>query len=243
VAIAATGPRAVAVVASVVVMVTGLFALRTLDRIPVWRDNDTFFLQMEQDAPRSFRISWLAAQQSLVLGDSARAEALMREAVEQNPYNPELAEELGHFLMGKDRHGAAIPLFIQALDRELERRASLQGLTISLIRTGRGVEALRWLAWLEELHGSEPLLVVLRVEALREAGRYRESLEVAQEALRERPRDWNLRLLAAQSASRAGLCDTALRHLEEGEPQAPESRRDDFDQVRRSIEAGEVPCA
>lgn len=235
-------PRAVVPVALAVAVVTLLFGFRTLERTPVWGDRDAFYLQMEQDAPRSFRISWLAGQQSLAMGDTARAEHLMREAIQRNPYNPNLIEELGFLLMEQDRHDAAIPFFIEALDRDLERRQALQGLTISLIRTGRGVEALRWLNWLEELHGTEPLMVVLRVEALREAGRYRESLGVAEAGLQGRPGDWNLRRLAAESASLAGLCNEALRHLEEGEQSAPADRREDFDRIRAFIESGEAPC-
>jgi protein O-mannosyl-transferase len=241
-AAATARPRATVPVAAALAVVILLLSLRTLDRLPVWSENDAFFAQMERDAPGSFRISWLAAEQSLVLGDTARAEHFMREAVQRNPYQPEIAEGLALLLMRDGRHAAAIPFFIHALERDLERRASLEGLSISLIRTDRGLEALRWLNWLEELHGTEPLVVVLRIEALRLAGRFRESVETAEEALEGRPDDWNLHLMAAESARLGGLCERALRHVEEGRLKAPEHRREDFDDLRRSIDDGETQC-
>jgi protein O-mannosyl-transferase len=229
-------------VAIVVAFVTLAFSVRTLDRNPVWKDNDTFFAQMELDAPGTFRISWIKAERSLELGDDQRAEFHYREALERNPYNPTLAEHLGRFLMRQGRHGEAVPLFIQALESDIERESALQGLATALVRSGRGLEALRWLDWLEELHGEDPLSTVLRIEALRLAGRFEESVRLAETVLRDRPEDWSLHLLAAQSARLGGLCDTALRHVDEGLLRAPEEGREALREIRASILAGEIEC-
>lgn len=229
-------------VVGIVAAVTLGFSIRTLDRIPVWKDNDTFFAQMEVDAPGTFRISWVKAEQSLLRGDSVRGEYLLREAFERNPYNPTLAEHLGRLLMQQDRHGEAIPYFVQALEWDLERLSTLEGLAVALVGAGRGIEALRWLDWLEELHGEDPLVTVLRIEALRLAGRFRESVRLAEAGLEDRPDDWNLHLLAAESARLGGLCDAALRHVEAGMPKASEEGRSALASVRTSIMDGETRC-
>lgn len=226
----------------VVGVVVLAFSARTLDRIPVWQDNDTFFAQMESDAPGTFRISWVKAERALALGDHARAEFHFREAMERNPYNPTLAEDLGRFLMQQDRHAEAVPLFVQALEWDLERRSVLEGLAVALVRTGRGVEALRWLDWLEELHGEDPLATVLRIEALRLAGRFRESVRLAEAALQNRPGDWNLHRMAAESARLGRDCDVAMRHAEAGFARATDEGREALGAIRDAILAEEVEC-
>jgi protein O-mannosyl-transferase len=231
-----------AVVAIVALVALG-FSWRTIDRIPAWSDNDTFFAQMEEDAPGTFRISWIKAEQSLARGDSARGEFFLREAFHRNPFNPALAEHLGQFLTESGRHGEAIPFFIQALEWDHQRQGALQGLAMSLVRTDRGVEALRWLDWLEELHGEDALITVLRIEALRLAGRFQESVRLAEETLEARPEDWHLHLMAAESARLGGVCEVALRHVEEGLPRASEGGREALEEIRSSILEGETECS
>lgn len=229
-------------VTAVVAVVTVAFSLRTLDRNPAWSHNDPFFARMEEDAPGTFRISWIKAEQALLRGDSARGEFFLREAVDRNPWNPTLAEHLGQLMLDSGRPGEAIPRFIQALEWDPQRRSALEGLAVSLVRSGRGVEALRWIGWLEELHGETPLTTVLRVEALRLAGRFRESVQVAERGLRERPEDWNLHVMAAESARLGGLCEAALRHVQEGMDRAPREGREALLAIRTSILQGEIEC-
>jgi protein O-mannosyl-transferase len=215
---------------------------RSLERVPTWSDNERFFEQMAEDAPRSYRNFALAGERALEGGDSARAEQAFLEALELNPFNAPLAERLGLMRLQGGRPEAAIPLFIHALEQAPARQASLLGLALSLTRAGRGEEALRWLDWLEELHETGLETTVARIEALRGASRYREAVDSAREALRDHPRAWHLHLLAAESAARGGLCDAALEHVAQGRPVAPDPRRGDFDRIVDAITADDVLC-
>lgn len=219
-----------------------LLAWRFVDRVPVWRDNDVFFTQMQKDAPHSYTVSRLAASAAFAEGDTARGEYFLREATERNPDDAALAESFGMLLLARGQYASAIPLFAQALQRDVERRGALQGLAVALIRSGRPAEALPWLDRMDELHGPEIETEVLRVDALRGAGRFEEALRVAESALEEHPDDWNLHLMAAESARSAGLCDAALLHVRAASSRAPADRREAFAQIRRSIEDGRTAC-
>lgn len=215
---------------------------RSLERIPTWSDNERFFEQMAEDAPRSYRNFALAGARALARGDSSRAEQAFLKALELNPFSAPLAERLGFMRLHGDRPEAAIPFFIHALEQDPKRQASLLGLALSLTEAGRGEEALRWLDWLEEFHDTGLETTVARIEALQVASRHREAVNSAREALHDHPRAWHLHLLAAESAVRGGLCDAAVEHVEEGRSVAPESRRGDFDRIVEAMRAGDGPC-
>jgi len=67
----------------VLVLVAG--AGRSVARVPVWRDDQSFFAAQERDAPRSFRTLWLEGQEAFRLGQQARGERLLEAAAAAAP--------------------------------------------------------------------------------------------------------------------------------------------------------------
>ncbi len=58
---------------------------RSVARVPVWRDDQTFFAAQQRDAPRSFRTLWLEGLEAFRQGDLARGERLLEAAVVAAP--------------------------------------------------------------------------------------------------------------------------------------------------------------
>src|SRR5213594_5192986 len=67
----------------VLVLLAG--AGRSVARVPVWRDDQSFFAAQERDAPRSFRTLWLEGQEAFRQGDLARGERLLEAAIVAAP--------------------------------------------------------------------------------------------------------------------------------------------------------------
>ncbi len=58
---------------------------RSVARVPVWRDDQSFFAAQQRDAPRSFRTLWLKGLDAFRQGDLARGERLLEAAVVAAP--------------------------------------------------------------------------------------------------------------------------------------------------------------
>jgi len=67
----------------VVALVAG--AGRSVVRVPVWRDDQSFFAAQQRDAPRSFRTLWLEGLEAFRLGQPARGERLLELAAAAAP--------------------------------------------------------------------------------------------------------------------------------------------------------------
>jgi len=58
---------------------------RSVVRVPVWRDDQSFFAAQQRDAPRSFRTLWLEGLEAFRLGQPARGERLLELAAAAAP--------------------------------------------------------------------------------------------------------------------------------------------------------------
>ena len=64
--------------ASIIALVIGAGAIRSIDRGPVWRDNETLFTQTVEDVPSSSRAHWMLAEyQSQTKGPRASVEEML----------------------------------------------------------------------------------------------------------------------------------------------------------------------
>jgi protein O-mannosyl-transferase len=85
---------------AVAAILLGLGVLRTVTRVPVWRNNETLLPQLVRDAPGSFKSYWVAAAVTYTAGDSVRGEALLRRALAVYPLArgvwADLATQLEH---------------------------------------------------------------------------------------------------------------------------------------------------
>jgi tetratricopeptide (TPR) repeat protein len=108
-------------VALVAAVVVGLGLARTIVRVPVWRSNATIFPQLVEDAPGSFRSYWVAGGLALEHGDSARAEQLMRQALQIHPLHPSIWSDLAAQLERQGRWPEAARFFSVAHQLAPER--------------------------------------------------------------------------------------------------------------------------
>jgi len=58
---------------------------RSVARVAVWRDDQSFFAAQQRDAPRSFRTLWLGGLEAFRQGQPARGERLLEDAVVAAP--------------------------------------------------------------------------------------------------------------------------------------------------------------
>src|SRR3989442_11992883 len=58
---------------------------RSVARVPVWRDDQSFFAAQERDAPRSFPTLWLEGQEAFRLGKQARGERMLAASAAAAP--------------------------------------------------------------------------------------------------------------------------------------------------------------
>lgn len=113
--------RRLAPTAAVVGLVAGLGLARTLARVPAWRNNETIFPQLVEDAPGSFRSYWVSGMLAFQQGDSARGEQLVRQALDAYPLHPSVWSDLASQLERQRRWPEAARFFSVAHQLAPER--------------------------------------------------------------------------------------------------------------------------
>jgi len=207
--------RARVVVSGLVAALAVAFAIRSAWRAPVWRSNDTVFRQMLREAPNSYRTHWALGAQAFAQGDSTTGEREWREAIRLNPEHPQPLEDLGRLYTRTGRWEAAIPLLERVIALDSSRAGSALALGTAYTRAGRLTEAEAFLATMERRHEQEAMFPALRADVLRRLGDYPEALDAARTAVRRDSTQWQLWLLAAETAGLGGACD-AMHELADG---------------------------
>jgi tetratricopeptide (TPR) repeat protein len=104
-----------------VAVVVCLLAVRSRERLGVWRDANTFFSAMTRDNPNSYRAWYVRAMHEKSLQREVEAEAHLRRALELWPWVPTVHEELGQLLRADGRCEEAIPIFREGLALDTAR--------------------------------------------------------------------------------------------------------------------------
>jgi Tfp pilus assembly protein PilF len=81
----------------------------------VWRNQDRFFSQLVEDAPRTYRAHKVAAEYLTLAGRPRDAELRWRSALELYEGDGTVFEELGQLYRADGRCGRALPLFERGL--------------------------------------------------------------------------------------------------------------------------------
>lgn len=224
---------------TVVALVAGI---RSMLRARVWKDNDVFFAQMLKDAPDSFRVHWAIGVRAFERGDSTLGEREMRLAVQLNPNQPYLLEDLGLMYYVTGRYEPAIPLLEQAVAVDSNRLSSALPLARSLARVGETSRALNVLNAMARLHGETRGIEVVRGEILIMVGRFEEALQVLEPLVAREPRVWTLRSMFAQAAANIGQCGVAIAQLDTALQLAPVTVQAQLGQLRDRLANGNAPC-
>jgi len=198
-----------------VVLVVLAFGARSVARAGVWRSNETLFAQMLREAPKSYRTHWALGAQAFARGDSADGEREWRDAIRLNPAHPQPLEDLGRLYARTGRWSAAVPLLERVIQLDSTRVGSALALGTGYTRLGRLDDAVAYLERMELRHPSEAMFPALRADVHRRREEYGAAADAADAALARDSTQWQLWLLAAETAALAGRCDAAASLAEE----------------------------
>ncbi len=206
----------------VTAVVIGLLALRTLDRIPVWRDAQRFLAALAQDAPDSYRTHWALGAEAFKRGAFGTGEREMLISLRIYPGNASVAQELGERYLAAGFFAPAARYLAAAYRLDtLSTGAAARG-AFAYLKEGRpdsaaalGSEALRRAP-------DDAALLIITSEAQTAAGQPRQALALARRRVFAAPGNWGHQQIAGYAAAGAGLCDEARAHLERAQALAPE---------------------
>jgi Flp pilus assembly protein TadD len=214
--------RALTIVVGAIIV---LFAGRSLTRATVWRSNDAFFARLMEDVPDSFKSHWAVGAFAFDRGDSVLGERELQMAVRLNPEHPQLLEDFGRLYAATGRYEPAIPLLSHAGALDSIRLSAALPLALALARLERSSDALAVLDTMSRLHGETPGLTLVRGEVLMRAGDFEAAVAVLIGLVDREPGAWSIRLMAAEAALQAGLCDVALAQADTVLILAPDAGR------------------
>lgn len=204
--------------------VLALLALRTLNRIPVWRDGQRFLAALVRDAPASYRTHWALGAEAFAHGAFAAGERQMLAAIRIYPGDPAVVQELGERYLGAGLFAPAARYLSAAYRLDtLSSAAALRG-AFAFLKVGQPDSAVALgMAALRRSPG-DPSLLLLTGEAQLAAGRPREALALARRLVYAAPGAWGHQQFAGIAAARNGRCDEARARLERAHALAPGER-------------------
>ena len=109
---------------------------RSAARQRVWRDNPTFFAQLLEDAPLSYRAHWARGAQLFDAGKKPEGETELRLAVDLFPRDPDLLEDLANRYLRGGYCSPAIQRYRQVLAIVPDRSSARVGLVACLMKNG-----------------------------------------------------------------------------------------------------------
>jgi hypothetical protein len=112
---AATHPAWRRAVATVLVALLAIAAVRSAIRQLAWRDQATFVALLQRDAPDSYRTHWINAHELAKRRDRAGAERELLRALELFDGDPRLLWEVGDRYASTRRCAEALPLYRRSL--------------------------------------------------------------------------------------------------------------------------------
>jgi hypothetical protein len=128
--------------ASIIAFVIGAGAIRSIDRGPVWRDNETLFTQTVDDVPSSSRAHWMLAEYlSQTKGPRASVEEMLLAVALGRKDDPTLLGFAGDQLSMAGMCPRATGLYLRALKITPENVQLRVNTSLCLLRLGRIDEA------------------------------------------------------------------------------------------------------
>jgi Tfp pilus assembly protein PilF len=186
-------------------------AARTVTRNPMWRSNETFFPQLVQDAPGSYRAMWVKSMLTANAGDLRRSEALLREAIRIYPLGPGVWRDLGALMHDHGRDAEAADYFWASWRLDQSRVLEAQRAVSDGIRAG-AVDTAE--ARLREAQRAEPDdngLTLAAAELALARGEPRRAMTLRRQVAWRFPKSATSWVLTAQAALRAHDCGELRR--------------------------------
>lgn len=203
-------PRSVpALVGLLVVLGLG----RSVARVPVWRDNETFFPQLVRDAPGSFRSLWVEGALSYQAGDSARGERLVKQAIEVYPLHPSVWSDLAKQMETQGRWREAAAYYHTAFRLDSTRIESAAFALANYLRAGLVDSAASVAARAEDVAPRHPVVMVARSDLAMAEGKPLEAMTLRRQVALRFPGAWQNWYVTAKAAIAARYCPEIRRSL------------------------------
>ena len=120
--------------AAVLAVVLALGVTRTVTRAQVWRDANTFYINLVQDARGSFRSEWTAGMMWYELGDREQGERLLWKAINTYPLFSNVYSDLGNRLQEDGRWLEAARVFGAAFRIDSTRVGDAASAVVNYLR-------------------------------------------------------------------------------------------------------------
>lgn len=225
-------PRAA--IAGTLVLVT-LGSIRTLTRVPVWRDNDTFFPQLVRDAPGSFRSLWVKGALRFEAGDSAGGEELLRRSIQVYPLHPYVWSDLAWQMELQQRWREAAVFYATAFRLDSARIEYAALAVADYLRAGLSDSAAAVAERADRVAPRHPLVLIARSDVALAMGDPMEAMTLRRQVAWRFAAAWQYWYLTASAALEAGYCPEAARSLERLRELGPD--REELPDLERRAEA------
>lgn len=196
-----------------VVLIAVLGFIRSSARVPIWKDNETFFPQLVRDAPGSYRAQWIAAMLQYQAGDRPGGEQLLRDAVTTYPLDPAVWIDLARRVEEEKRWREAARYYLTAYELDSSRAAEAAFGIVNLVRAGAADSAAVLVHEAAARHPREFRLKIARAEIALAQGRPHEAMDWRRRVALEFPDVWQYWYITADAALTAGDCAEAVRAI------------------------------
>lgn len=202
-------------------LVLALLGARTLERIPVWRDQERFYQALLRDAPDSYHSHWARGARAFDRGDTRAGEHEYFTAIRIHPDDAALVQELGERYLAAGLFAPA-DRFLTAAFREdsLRSDAALEAV-MARTRMGRADSAVALGEAALRRFPDVPTLLLATSDAYLALGRPLDALVLRRRITYLVPSSWQYQHIAAFGAAMAGRCDEARARLERAVALAP----------------------
>lgn len=172
----------------------------------IWQTGETLWIRVMQEDPRSGTAKYNLGMvyQQRMPADDARAEPLLREALQMHPWLAERSTALAALLVRTGREEEAIPLYQRSLKNNPNLKPTLFLLGNLLFNKGQVDEALKMFDRLAAIDPTNPESYRILGRATAAAGRARDAIGVVDEGVKRVPNSGELWQL------RAWLCSTSI---------------------------------
>jgi len=201
--------------------VLALLAARTLERIPVWHDEQRFLAALVRDAPDSYRTHWGLGAEAFKRGAFAEGERELQAAIRINPADAALVQELGEHYLEAGLFAPASRYLAASFRLDSTRSDAAVRAAFAWLKAGRPDSAAAIGAAALRLAPDAPALLITTGEAYLDLDRPRDALALARRLSWLAPSVWWYQQTAGYAAARSGRCDEARSRLERAVQLAP----------------------
>jgi Flp pilus assembly protein TadD len=198
-----------------------LLAARTLERIPVWHDEQRFLAALARDAPGSYRTHWGLGAEAFKRGAFAEGERELQAAIRINPADAALVQELGERYLEAGLFAPAARYFGASYRLDSLRSDAAVRAAFAWLKAGHPDSAAAIGSVALQRTPDAPALLITMGEAYLALGRPRDALALARRLVWLAPRVWWYEQGAGYAAARSGRCDEARDRLERAARLAP----------------------